>query len=245
MANPQKENGSTDIANELLEAIYSMNFNGTEFAIILCVLRYTYGFHRKEHNLSINFISKATKKHKINVATTINNLIEKKVLIETKKPTFCNPREIGINKDYSNWKDIELVKRLTVSNKTNTTVSELTNRGVSELTNQETKNEETKKETKNIYIAFGEFKRVKLTEKEYQKLCDDFTKEIVDNKIREVDEYVEINNNKNKYKNFYLVVRKAIKEKWFENKQENKKSYKEQKFDEQIKMINDYFDRKE
>lgn len=219
MANPQKENGSTDIANELLEAIYSMNFNGTEFAIILCVLRYTYGFHRKEHNLSINFISKATKKHKINVATTINNLIEKKVLIETKKPTFCNPREIGINKDYSNWKDIELVKRLTVSKKTNTTVSESTNRGVSELTNQETKNEETKKETKNIYGGYG---RIKLTKKQYEKLCDDFTKEFIDRQIEFLDEYVQSNNNKNKYSDFNLVLRRSIREQWFKNKQEKK-----------------------
>ena len=56
MASPQKENGSTDIANELLEAIYSSNFNAPQLDIIYCLIRYTYGFHRKSHKLSINFI---------------------------------------------------------------------------------------------------------------------------------------------------------------------------------------------
>lgn len=150
MANPQKENGSTDIANELLEAIYSFGFNGTDLAIILCILRYTYGFHRKEHELSIKFISNATKRHKIEVSKSIKKLIASEVLIEYEKPSFASTREIGINKNYSKWNTHQLVKILTGSENTNTTVSEITNSPVSENTNQETKNIKLKNKL-NIY----------------------------------------------------------------------------------------------
>lgn len=218
MANPQKENGSTDIANELLEIIYSNKFNGTEFAIILCVLRYTYGFHRKEHNLSIAFISKAINRHKLEVSKYINKLIKENILIEYEKPSFSSTRQVGINKDYSKWNNIQLVKLLTPSKNTNTTVSKITNRGVSKITNQETK-KETKKETKNIYGGYG---RIKLTKKQYEKLCEDFTKEFIDRQIEFLDEYVQSNNNKNKYSDFNLVLRKSIREQWFKNKQEKK-----------------------
>lgn len=230
MANPQKENGSTDIANELLEIIYSSKFNGTELAIILCVLRYTYGFHRKEHSLSISFIAKAINRHKHEISKYIIKLINDNVLVETKKPSFNSVREVGINKDYSKWNYYQSVKLLTVSKTTNTTVSKITDTPVSKITDQETKNE-TKKETKNIYGGYG---RVKLYKKEYEKLCDEFGKDFIDNQINLLDEYVEINDNKNKYTNFNLVIRKSIREKWFIKKEEKKtKAEKSQEaFDE-------------
>lgn len=218
MANPQKENGSTDIANELLEIIYSSKFNGTELAIILCILRYTYGFHRKEHGLSITFIAKSINRHKLEISKYINELINKEVLIEYEKPSFSSPRQVGINKDYSKWNTKQLVKLLTPSKTTNTTVSKITNTTVSKITNQETKNK-TKKETKNIYGGYG---RIKLTENEYKKLCEEFTKEFIDKQIEALDEYVESNNNKNKYTNFNLVLRKSIRENWFKTKVEDK-----------------------
>lgn len=72
----------------------------------------------------------------------------------------------------------------------------------------------------NIYIPFGEYKRVKLKQKEYDKLIEEYGKEYVDFIIDRLDEYVESNNNKNKYKNFNLVIRKAIRENWFKKNKE-------------------------
>lgn len=72
----------------------------------------------------------------------------------------------------------------------------------------------------NIYIPFGEYKRVKLKQKEYDKLIEEYGKEYVDFIIDRLDEYVESNNNKNKYKNFNLVIRKAIGENWFKKNKE-------------------------
>jgi predicted phage replisome organizer len=69
-------------------------------------------------------------------------------------------------------------------------------------------------------IKYGDYNRVELTQTEYNKLCEDFGKDFIDNQITLLDEYVESNNNKNKYKNFNLVLRKSIRENWF-NKSSN------------------------
>lgn len=68
MANPQKENGYTPVANEILEQLYRQNLNGTQFRIIMVVWRFTYGFSRREHELSETFISKAIGTHKKQVS---------------------------------------------------------------------------------------------------------------------------------------------------------------------------------
>ena len=66
-------------------------------------------------------------------------------------------------------------------------------------------------------LCFGVWKRVKLTLDEYKRLKEEFGAEFIDKKIKQLDEYVESNNNKNRYTNFNLVLRKAIKQKWFED----------------------------
>jgi hypothetical protein len=75
------------------------------------------------------------------------------------------------------------------------------------------------KDNNNIYKeakkAFGSFKRIKLSEKEYNKLIEDYGKEFIDKQIELLDEYIESNNNKNKYTNFNLVLRKSIRDNWF------------------------------
>lgn len=67
--------------------------------------------------------------------------------------------------------------------------------------------------------AYGCYGRVKLTSSEYQRLVDEFGQDYIDRQIELLDEYVESNNNKNKYTNFNLVIRKAIREKWFDKKE--------------------------
>lgn len=67
----------------------------------------------------------------------------------------------------------------------------------------------------NIYIAHLDLKYVKLTEAQYNKLKKDYPSEDIDNCILLLDEYVTINGNKNKYKDWNLVLRKSIREQWF------------------------------
>lgn len=79
----------------------------------------------------------------------------------------------------------------------------------------------------NIMHKYGTYKRITLTNEEYTRLVKDFGEELVNKKIELLDEYLEINNNKNKYKNFNLVLRKSIRENWFENKKKGNSSFYE------------------
>lgn len=72
----------------------------------------------------------------------------------------------------------------------------------------------------SIKHKYGTYKRIKLTDEEYTRLKEEFGEDFIKRKIELLDEYIESNNNKNKYTNFNLVLRKAIRENWFEkNKQ--------------------------
>ena len=103
MANPQTENGHTRIANELMQAIYGAKFNGTQRSIIDVVMRYTYGFSRKSHAISVSFLVEATGYDRRQISRELKNLIAMKVIIETKAPTYSQSRELMLNKNYSEW----------------------------------------------------------------------------------------------------------------------------------------------
>ena len=61
---------------------------------------------------------------------------------------------------------------------------------------------------------YGEFNRVLLTSEEYQRLITDFGEELTLRVIKAIDESMESTNNKNKWINHNLVIRRAIREKW-------------------------------
>lgn len=102
------------------------------------------------------------------------------------------------------------IKPELVSQETNT----INNKYINTINNKNTK----KKILKEKYGTYG---RVKLTTDEYFKLINEFGEAFIKKQIDLLDEYVESNNNKNKYSNFNLVLRKSIREGWF--KGNNKK----------------------
>lgn len=65
---------------------------------------------------------------------------------------------------------------------------------------------------------YGIYGRIKLTADEYLRLVNEYGEDFIKKQIELLDEYVESNNNKNKYSNFNLVLRKSIRENWFNNK---------------------------
>lgn len=144
MASPQKENGYTSIANELLEQIYRRKFSASQLKILLLVIRFTYGFNRKTAALSNTFIAAGTGMHEITVSKEVGTLLRDNVLKLHKKPTFHNSRVIGINKDYECWRNrLELAEALRVSENCDR-VSEM---GETELADTLTKKENLTKTT--------------------------------------------------------------------------------------------------
>jgi phage replication O-like protein O len=102
MANPQPDQ-FTRISNELMEIIPLYKFNGTQLRLLLVLIRYTYGFNRKECELSLSFLSKATEIHKEQVKRELKELINHEVVLVTKEASFNTTRVLGLNKDYEKW----------------------------------------------------------------------------------------------------------------------------------------------
>ncbi len=99
MANPQKEKGHTGIANEILENLYNQPLSGSEFRIILLVLRKTWGWQKKEDKISLSQIVTDTKLSRKQVCEVINKLVTKRLLFKNKK----HINSYVFNKKYNEW----------------------------------------------------------------------------------------------------------------------------------------------
>lgn len=164
MASPQRENGYTGIANEILEKLAAIQLNGTQFRIIMVVFRYTYGFQRKEHELSETFLAKATGIHKQQIKRELRTLIDKNIVTVEREATFDKPRIISFNKNYAAWSDklisSEVSKTIPGSENDTPTGSGLDTSPGSGLDTQERKLKENSKE--NIYIVFSHWNQKKI-----------------------------------------------------------------------------------
>ncbi|MGE7607607.1 replication protein [Peribacillus frigoritolerans] len=105
MANPQKENGYTAVANELLEQIMKISLNGTQFRIVLAVWRYTYGFRRTAHTMPLSYIASKIEASKGQVQNALDQLIKKKIIeiVEDSK----GGRKLRVKKNYDEWESKE------------------------------------------------------------------------------------------------------------------------------------------
>lgn len=105
MASPQKENGWTGIAHEILEKTAQFQLSGLARAIIGIVWRETYGRKGgpKTTQLSVNALVDKTGARKSTVAETVARLIKGNVLLQESGPDFRSMRRIGFNKDYETW----------------------------------------------------------------------------------------------------------------------------------------------
>lgn len=90
------------------------------------------------------------------------------------------------------------------------------------------KNKINNKEKNIKKESYGTYGRVKLTTDEYLRLVNEFSEDFIKEQIELLDEYIESNNNKNKYTNFNLVLRRAIRDNWFIKKE------KKETFDEML-----------
>jgi len=108
MASPQTENGYTKIANELLDAVICFPFTRREYKIVLAVIRMTYGYNKTSDFITNWRLHKMTGISNQHVSNTLKSLHERKVLTINKTLRVIRGqevREIGLNKNYSQWFD--------------------------------------------------------------------------------------------------------------------------------------------
>jgi hypothetical protein len=87
----------------------------------------------------------------------------------------------------------------------------ISNSNIDSINNNNTNIPKNKEE----FNKYGEYGWVKLKPSQYDKLKADFPSVDIDNQIKLLDEYVQSNGNKNKYKDFNLVIRRSIRDGWF------------------------------
>ena len=81
-----------------------------------------------------------------------------------------------------------------------------------------------KKNEAAVKHKHGQYGWVRLTGEEYNRLLAEFGNEVLRRYIAIVDEYAQTHGNAKKYKDWNLVVRKAIRERWGEKQNESKTS---------------------
>ncbi|MEK5171799.1 replication protein [Heyndrickxia sp. FSL W8-0496] len=102
MANPKLKNGHTRIANEILEQIIKTNLNGTQFRLLIAIWRYTYGFSRKHHEMSLNFLARILNANRSQIDRELTALIDRNIVVVIGIGSK-GARLMGFNKDYNEW----------------------------------------------------------------------------------------------------------------------------------------------
>ena len=102
MANPQKENGFTSIANDLLEHLAKNQIAGNLWRLLITVIRQTYGWGRKVDRISVTQFEQKTGLKRWHVVRGLNALSLMNMITAEKK----SARQIyyGFQKDFDQWK---------------------------------------------------------------------------------------------------------------------------------------------
>lgn len=105
MANPQTEEGFTQISNELFQKIIETKFTGTQYAIIFALIRTTYGYRIKSKRVGVAWFAKITGRGRSQLTRELKKLIQRNILIVKKSYNVGLSRELQLNKDYETWLD--------------------------------------------------------------------------------------------------------------------------------------------
>lgn len=101
MASPQVENGFTRIANELLDEILRFGFGKRHLAIVLAIIRKTYGYQKKADEVSATQIEKMTGIPRQHVASALVELSAMRVVL---KQDGRHANSLSLNKNYGQWR---------------------------------------------------------------------------------------------------------------------------------------------
>lgn len=115
---PQTEDGYTQIANELLDALTRTRVPGEERQMFDFILRKTYGFNKKMDMISLSQFVTTTGVKRQNVHSSLKSLFIKRMIVIQKNDN--GSITYGINKHYQEW--LSSSKKITPSSKEMTTV---------------------------------------------------------------------------------------------------------------------------
>jgi phage replication O-like protein O len=103
VASPQKENGFTPIANEIVEQLAKTNLNAYEWRTLWALWRKTYGWHKTSDYISISQFQRITTLKRRHQCRALKALKERNIV------TYIGDsrvRKYRFQKDYLKWKDV-------------------------------------------------------------------------------------------------------------------------------------------
>lgn len=99
MNNPQLEDGYTQIADEILEALARTNLSQYQHRIVYTIFRKTYGYGKRDDWISLSQFEAATGMRRQHVWRALKELEARKIVTRT----GYNNRVIRFNKRYAEW----------------------------------------------------------------------------------------------------------------------------------------------
>ena len=264
---PQKEDGYTAIANEIVEVLARTNLTGTQFALVWAVIRKTYGFHKKEDSIGIDQFVKMLGVSRRTIIYNLQDLEQKKVLIIKRSRTKekNNVNVIRFNKYHTQWEihnsspqvvknrtSAKLRKEKKSSAKPSTLVVQNSGKNIPSFApTKETIQKKTKERGKvpqkppspppeiEKKFQFGEFKNVSLSLIEKEKLKQVYGRPKALELVEALSAHIK-SIGKDKYKDHYATIRNwARRDKVPENeKPKQKKVEKEVELTEEEKQRN-------
>jgi len=211
MANPQLEDGHTQIANEILERLMRLHLSPNQWQVLLCIIRKTYGFKKKVDYIANSQIQTATGLGKSVVSRALRELYDRRIITR-------NGKVSGLQKDWEKWEvsssvnfiakvssldnNKKLAKSSTKLAISSTELAELSTKVSSPVVAQKKKETITKETIQKK--GYGEFQNVLLTDEEHQWLKDKL-QDKTDEYIERLSGYLE-STGKDKYKSHYATI---------------------------------------
>ena len=105
MANPQREDGHVDIANEIVEFLAKTYLSSYESQVLWAIFRKTYGWQKKEDWITGSQLVEMTGIAKGHISRTLKKLIDRNIVNK-------NGKKLSFQKDYDKW--VKLPKQVTI-----------------------------------------------------------------------------------------------------------------------------------
>jgi phage replication O-like protein O len=97
---PQLEDGYVRIANELLEALLAARLTANQWKVVMTIIRKTYGYGKKEDDVSASQIASMCAMNRTHVTETLNQLARMNII--SKRPGI-HGSIVAIQKDSRHW----------------------------------------------------------------------------------------------------------------------------------------------
>ena len=111
--NPQKENGYTPIANELMDELCRINLTAYEWRVLLFIFRKTYGWRKISDIIALSQFQEGTGIQIPHICRTLTSLAKKNIIQKTKMSK--TETAYHFNKKYRSWIITSLGNQTTAS----------------------------------------------------------------------------------------------------------------------------------